>query len=182
MYTAHYSYQVDCSSDMLCTSKKTNIWVNMKFTMRMRFACWKKISVCFLYPEICFLMKVSFITSVPVEFCGTLPATLGPKSVHLLIPTTILNHRTERGRMTVNAVHSKGQVGDYELESESVDLVASVLKIMSVMVHHHVPLPANSKKPISWGHCRRQPYGKIQHRQREGLGPDSSKFACWRES
>lgn len=142
----------------------------------------KKISVCFLYPEICFLMKVSFITSVPVEFCGMLPATLGPKSVHLLIPTTILNHRTERGRMTVNAVHSKRQVGDYELESESVDLVASVLKIMSVVVHHHVPLPASPKKPISWGHCRRQPYGKIQHRKREGLGPDSSKFAWWRES
>ena len=103
----------------------------MKFTMRCGLHVEKNFSVCFLYPEIHFLMKVSFVTSVSVEFCGTLPATLGPKSVHLLIPTTILNHRTERGRMTVNAVHSEGQVGEYELKSESVDLVASVLKIMS---------------------------------------------------
>ena len=32
--------------------------------------------------------------------------------------------------MIVNAVHSEGQVGEHKLESESVDLVASVLKIM----------------------------------------------------
>ena len=49
--------------------------------------------------------------------------------------------------MIVNAVHSEGQVGEHKLESESVDLVASVLKIMSgvsITMFHSLPVPRGS--------------------------------------
>ncbi|KAB1266944.1 Ras guanyl-releasing protein 3 [Camelus dromedarius] len=75
-----------------------------------------------------------------------LPTTRDPKSVHLLIPTIILNHRTERGRMTVNAVHSEGQVGGHDLESQSVDLVASVLKIQPTSP----TTPTKPVVPLEW--------------------------------
>ena len=49
--------------------------------------------------------------------------------------------------MIVNAVHSEGQVGERKLESESVDLVASVLKIMSgvsITMFPSLPVPRGS--------------------------------------
>lgn len=49
--------------------------------------------------------------------------------------------------MTVNAVHREGQVGEHKLESESVGLVASVLKIMSgvsITVFLSLPVPRGS--------------------------------------
>ena len=128
-------------------TRKKNIRMNMKFTIRMRFAWWRKNFCLFLiyisWDQFSYKCLIHYLH----EFCGVLPATLGSKSVHLLIPTTILNHWLERGRMTVNAVHSEGQVRENKLESESVDLVASVLKIMSgvsITMFPSLPVPRGS--------------------------------------
>lgn len=87
----------------------------------------KTVYVGFLdsYPEIRFLIKALCLTSLPVEFCGMLPETW------TLLSVTLYSDSEASARKRQNDCEV---LGGYTLESESVDLVASVLTLMSVVV------------------------------------------------
>lgn len=66
--------------------------------------------------------------------------------------------------MTVNAVHSEGQVGGHDLESQSVDLVTSVLKIVSMVV------PSAHSPPCQFQEARL--LGTLQNVRRYSTGSE----------
>lgn len=67
--------------------------------------------------------------------------------------------------------------GGHALESESVDLVASIFKMVSVVVPSAHATPCQSPEALLLGTLQ-----KIQHRQSEEWGPDTSKLAWLRQS
>lgn len=77
------------------------------------------------YPEIRFLIKALCLTFLPVEFCGMLP------EMWTLLSVTLYSDSEASAQKRQNDCEV---LGGYALESESVDLVASVLTLMSVVV------------------------------------------------
>lgn len=156
---------------MFCASKKIpgQIW-NLQWGCGLHVEG-NTVYVGFLesYPEIRVLIKTSWLTSLPVEFCGMLPETW-------TLSVTLYSDSEASARKRQNDCDV---LGEYALETESVDLVASVLTILSMVFPSACSPPHQSPEAHLLGTLKNRPmWGDTGQREEWGLG--SAKLPCLR--